>query len=73
MYVSVRYWNPMANAYASSPFTYMTNMELVAGDVVLAPTAKQPAGARAIVVETHLPAPSFRCKEITERYNPEEG
>lgn len=73
MYVSCKFFNEVGNCYAGIPYRYSTNLPLVAGDVVLAPTAKQPAGARAIVVETFLPAPSFRCKEITERYNPEEG
>lgn len=71
MYVSVKYFNAMANAYTSSPFTYLTQLPLKVGDIVLAPTVKAPEGSRAIVFAVDVPAPSFKCKEITKYYTPE--
>lgn len=71
MYVSVKYHNQLSNAYTSSPFTYTTQMPLKIGDVVLAPTVKAPEGSRAIVTAIDVPAPKFKCKEITRYWNPE--
>lgn len=73
MYVSVKYHNQLSNAYTSSPFTYTTDLPLKVGDLVLAPTAKAPEGSRAIVSAVDIPAPGFKCKEITRYYIPTEG
>ena len=45
--------------------------QLVQGDLVIAPTAKNPR-QRALVKEINLPKPAFVCREITE-YDPEAG
>lgn len=71
MYVKVKYFSEIGNCYAGMPYSYATQLPLNVGDVVLAPTAKAPEGSRAIVVETFIPAPSFKCKEITRLYQPE--
>lgn len=70
MYVGIKFFNMKANAYAGMQYTYTTNLPLVVGDLVCCPTPKD-EGARAIVTAVDLPAPSFRCKEITRRYTTE--
>ena len=65
MFVTVRYYKPLIGAYAGNDYTYETQMALVRGDKVIAPTAKEPRN-RAIVTAVNVEAPEFACKEITE-------
>lgn len=71
MFVNVKYYDVLANAYASRPYAYFTSLHLKVGDVVLAPTAKAPDGSRSIVCAVDVPEPAFKCKEITKYYEPE--
>lgn len=74
MLVRVKYWKGgVLNGYAGFPYTYRTNLPLNVGDVVVAPTAKEPM-QRAIVVETNVPesvvdpAWEHTIKTITNRW-----
>lgn len=70
MFVSVKFFNYMSNAYVGMAYTYRTQMDLKPGDLVCCPTPKDPA-ARAMVVDVDVPEPKFKCKEITRIYTPE--
>ena len=70
MYVSVAYRLPDLDtdgemAFTPRTYTYMTDLPLAVGDMVIAPTkyGEQPA----IVREIDLAAPAFECKEIAVR------
>lgn len=71
MYVSVAYrmndrgFRGQEQAFSPRTYTYITNLPLAVGDMVIAPTkfGEQPA----IVREIDLEAPAFECKEITVR------
>ena len=53
--VKVKYFKPNLNAYAGMSYAYKTELPLVAGDKVIAPTAKE-TQQKALVVEVNLPA-----------------
>lgn len=65
MYVSVRYFQTDLGAYAGGTYIYQTNLPLVYGDKVIAPTQKALRN-KAIVMATGLEKPKFPCKEIVE-------
>lgn len=70
MFVKVMYLKDNGY-YSGSGYAYSTKLPLVQGDLVIAPTAKNPR-QRALVKEINLPKPAFVCREITE-YDPEAG
>lgn len=70
MFVKVMYLKDNGY-YSGGGYAYSTKLPLVQGDLVIAPTAKNPR-QRALVKEINLPKPTFVCREITE-YDPEAG
>lgn len=70
MFVKVMYLKENGY-YSGCGYAYSTKLPLVQGDLVIAPTAKNPR-QRALVKEINLPKPAFVCREITE-YDPEAG
>lgn len=64
MFVQVKYWKSSMSAFASSPYTYETDLPLRVFDVVCAPTKDAPEGQKAIVVSCDVAKPSFPCKKI---------
>lgn len=70
MFVKVMYLKD-SGYYSGRSYAYSTNLPLVQGDLVIAPTAKNDR-QRALVNEVNVPAPPFACREITE-YDAEAG
>lgn len=65
MYVGIRYYQTDLGAYAGGTYIYKTNLPLVYGDKVIAPTQKALKN-KAIVVAIGLEKPAFACKEIVD-------
>ena len=65
MFVKVRYHKPALGAYAGAEYLYRTELPLVIGDRVIAPTAKEPL-TRAIVTAVNAEEPPFVCRVITD-------
>lgn len=65
MYIQVSYYKPEIQGYDTRAYTYETELDLIPGDIVSAPTAKKPEGNKAMVIEVDVPQPNFPCKKIT--------
>lgn len=72
MFVKVCYYDEKIGGYpARTPYTYYTELDLQPANQVIAPTVKN-ANQRGVVVDIDVPAPSFTCREITQRYVPDD-
>lgn len=69
MFVSVKYFKTNLGGYHGAEYTYRTDLPLVPGDQVIAPTYKEPR-TRGLVMAVGLPEPPYQCRVIDE-YDPE--
>lgn len=70
MYVSVKYERD--GKWGTQEYTYYSKLNLFPGQAVIAPTVNNP-NQLAIVSQTNLPKPNFKCREITEVWSAETG
>lgn len=64
MFVSVKYKIDETH-FGERSYTYHTELPLHNGELVIAPTARNPKQI-AVVCGIKMPQPSFACREITE-------
>ena len=73
MNVKVRFWKPDAQGFAGNDYAYFTHLDLIKGDIVVAPTKRNPMQA-AIVTRINVPneelslAYLYNLREIEKRW-----